>query len=208
MVETRRAYKGAVTRLLPLVLLVLVTGCGSSTDAGQPVADAAARSCPAAWRGGWQALANRIQAPVYCPTWMPDPLDAQIGGSYANGESVSRDRSYLISFIWREPGSGEVHVNLRGYPGSSRIPTCSDLDTDKPVPCFSDPKGNVRRGDIVARVYTANQGADQWHVLYAWRHRGSLYAISEHVTPPYTYSRVVGNLNRMLTNLVLVRPKS
>jgi len=66
----------------------------------------------------------------------------------------------------------------------------------------------VRRGDIVARVYTANQGADQWHVLYAWRHRGSLYAISEHVTPPFTYARVVRNLNRMLTNLVLVRPKS
>src|SRR5438128_12692550 len=86
----------------------------------------AARSCPAAWRGGWQALANRIQAPVYCPTWMPDPLDARIGGRYGNGESVSRDRSYLISFIWREPGSGEVHVNLRGYPGRTRIPTCSD----------------------------------------------------------------------------------
>jgi hypothetical protein len=139
---------------------------------------------------------------------MPDPLDARIGGRYGNGESVSRDRSYLISFIWREPGSGEVHVNLRGYPGRTRIPTCSDLDTDKPVPCFSDPKGNTRGRDIAARIYTANQGADQWHVLYAWRRDGSLYAISEHVTPPYSYARVVRNLNRMLTNLVIVPPKS
>ena len=207
MVEGRRAIKGAVMRIVPLLLLVLVTGCGS-TSTGGTVADAAARSCPAAWRVGWQALANRIQAPVYCPAWMPDPLDARIGGRYANGESVSRDRSYLVSFIWREPGSGEVHVNLRGYPGRTRIPTCSDLDTDKPVPCFSDRKGRFRVGGIAARIYTANQGADQWHVLYAWRRGRSLYAISEHVTPPYTYARVVRNLNQMLTNLVLVQPKS
>ena len=207
MVARRRAIKGALTRVVPLLLLVFVTGCGS-TNAGDAVADAAARSCPAAWRGGWEALANRIQAPVYCPTWMPDPLDAQIGGRYANGESVSRDRSYLISFIWFEPGSGEVHVNLRGYPGRTRIPTCSDLDTNKQVPCFSDPKGSVRGGDIGARIYTANQGADQWHVLYAWRRGGSLYAISEHVAPPYTYARVVRNLNRMLASLVIVPPKT
>jgi len=161
-------------------------GCGSTT-AGNGVADAAAaRSCPAAWRAGWEKLANRIQASVYCPTWMPDPLDARIGGSYGNGESVSRDRSYLVSFI----------------------PTCPDLDTNKPVPCFSDPKGRVRSGDIAARVYTANQGADQWHVLYAWRRSGSLYALSEHVAPPYTYAQVVRNLKRMLAGLVVVSPKS
>ena len=139
---------------------------------------------------------------------MPRPLDAHIGGPYANGNSVSRDRSYLVSFIWFEPGTAEVHVNLRGYPGRSRIPTCPDLDTNKPVPCFSDPKGSVHAGGITARIYTANQGADQWHVLYAWRRSRSLYAISEHVAPPYGYSRVVRNLKRMLAGLVVVEPKS
>jgi hypothetical protein len=194
--------------LLLLVLpVILVTGCGS-TNAGNRAADAAVPSCPAAWRAGWQKLANRIQAHVYCPTWMPDPLDARIGGSYGNGESVSGDRSYLVSFIWLEPGTGEVHVNFRGYPGNTKIPTCSDLTTDKPVPCFSDPKGLVRRGSISARVYTANQGADQWHILYAWRHDRSLYTLSEHVAPPYTYTQVVRNLKRMLAGLVVVSPKS
>jgi hypothetical protein len=139
---------------------------------------------------------------------MPDPLDARIGGVYGNGESVSRDRSYLVSFFWRDPGSGEVHVNLRGYPGRTRIPICSDLDTDKPVPCFSDVKGTVHAGGITARVYTANQGADQWHVLYAWHRDGSLYAISQHVAPPNTYTRVLRNLNRMLHGLVLIEPRS
>lgn len=206
-----RRYKGAIARVVPLLLLflapLLVTGCGSS-NGGKGVAEAASTSCPTAWRVGWQKLANRIHAPVYCPTWMPDPLDARIGGGYANGEFVDPDRSYLVSFVWMEPGSGEVHVNFRGYPGKTKIPTCSDLTTDKPVPCFSDPSGVVRRGDIAARVYTANQGADQWHILYAWRRAGSLYALSEHVAPPYTYDQVAANLKRMLAGLVLVSPKA
>jgi len=201
-------YKTAVKRVVPFALLVLVvTACGSARTANA-VADSARGVCPPAWRAGWQAFADRIHTRVYSPTWMPDPLDASIGGSYANGNSVSRDRSYLVSFFWGDPGSGEVHVNFRGYPGRTRIPKCPDLDTNKPVPCFSDPKGKVRMGDITARIYTANQGADQWHVLLAWRRAGSLYAISEHVAPPYTYARVVRNMNRMLAGLVLVRPKS
>jgi hypothetical protein len=193
-----------------LALLLLAFGLSGCASAQQRDAAAAAttQACPAAWRSGWQTLANRVRAPVYCPRWMPDPLDARIGGDYGDIRSISRDRSYLISFLWQEPASGEVHVNLRGYPGRRRIPTCSDLDTSKPVPCFSDAAGTVHAGRITARIYTANQGADQWHVLYAWRHDGSLYAISEHVAPPYTYKRVVSNLRRMLAALVLVRPKA
>jgi hypothetical protein len=53
-----------------------------------------------------------------------------------------------------------------------------------------------------------NQDADQWHILFAWRHRGSLYTISQHVIQPYTYRSVVKNLERMLAGLVLVRPQA
>jgi hypothetical protein len=55
-------------------------------------------------------------------------------------------------------------------------------------------------------MYTANQGADQWHVLYAWRHDGSLYTLSEHIAPPFTYRQVVANLDRMIRGLVLLQP--
>ena len=51
-----------------------------------------------------------------------------------------------------------------------------------------------------------NQDADQWHVLYAWRHDGSLYTVSEHVILPYTYRQVRRNLDRLLRGLVLVHP--
>ena len=61
-------------------------------------------------------------------------------------------------------------------------------------------------GDITATVYTANQGIDEWHVLYAWKRDGSLYTVSEHVVSPYSYSRVVENLDRMTKGLVVLQP--
>jgi hypothetical protein len=93
----------------------------------------------------------------------------------------------LALFVWAEPGSGEVHVNLRGYPGRTTVPTCVKKDTNGSrvvktrIPCFADPRGTVRRNGITATVYTVNQDADLWHVLYAWRYRGGLYTVSQHV---------------------------
>ena len=74
------------------------------------------------------------------------------------------------------------------------------------VPRGSAKHGVVRRNGITATVYTVNQGADQWHVLYAWRFRGSLYTLSEHVAPPVDYRKVRLYLNRELAGLQLVEP--
>ena len=195
------------------LLTLAVTASGCSAERRASAAPRAAKTCPA----GWQQLAKRIQAPVYCPGWLPDPLVGRIGGRWNNIDVVSADRSYLESFVWQETGGGaaggEIHVNLRGYPGRTAIPICSDHQLVRgklrktPVPCFADPRGRVRAGGIAATVYTVNQDADQWHVLYAWRRAGSLYALSEHVAPPFSYAKVRANLDRMLRNLVLVRPK-
>jgi hypothetical protein len=184
--------------------------------AAQAAAAPAAATCPAAWRAGWQRLANDVRAPVYCPSWMPHPLDARIGGVYSYGRFVERDRSYLVSFLQQEntpTTADEVHVNFRGYPGRTAIPTCEDTRTaggkvyrDR-VPCFSDANARRRVGGVTVTVYTVNQGVDQWHVLYAWRHAGSLYTLSEHVAPPYaTYARVVANLDRTMRGLALLQP--
>jgi hypothetical protein len=209
--------------LLPVVavLALVASGCGAdlSTKSAAATRQGPLR-CPAAWLGGWQRLANRIQAPVYCPSWMPSPLTGQITGNVSFGGSggytlsVSKDRSYLASFIWAEPPSGEVHVNIRGYPGKTAIPGCVEEDYDhgkllkKGVPCFSDPNGTVHERGITATVYTVNQDADLWHVLYAWRYRGSLYTVSEHVAVPLTYRGVVANLHHILRTLVLVEPST
>jgi hypothetical protein len=202
--------------LLLVAACFATSGCSTSDRSAAPAAAAAAeRSCPAAWKSGWQRLANRISAPVYCPTWMPSPLTALIGGPWDNGVSVDkRDRSYLVSFLYHESQTGDVHVNFRAYPGRTRIPTCTDVQTGagRPhrttVPCFADPHGHRRVRGIDATVYTVNQDADQWHVLYAWRKGGSLYTVSEHVAKPLTFRQVVRNLDRLLRGLVVVKPSA
>jgi len=200
---------------------VLLAGCGGGSEtasSAQAATPAKRATCPAAWVAGWQKLANRINAAVYCPAWMPSPLTGQITGNvnYAGGGgyvlSVSKDRSYLASFAWVEMQTGEVHVNLRGYPHRTSIPLCRNDEQAGPkrvktlVPCFSDRKWTKHVGGFKVTLYTVNRDADQWHLLYAWRHAGSLYAISEHVAPPFGYARVLQNLDRMTRNLVPVAP--
>jgi hypothetical protein len=207
--------KRALTGVVVALGLVAAAGCGGSSS--HSVAAKSDPSCPHAWIAGWQKLANRVKSPVYCPTWMPQPLNGKIAAPYAPQAYVNRDRSYLVSFIWAEPESSdpyEVHVNFRGYPGRTAIPMCQDTvivghKVERPnVPCFADPHGIKRFGKIAATVYTANQGVDTWHILYAWRHDGSLYTVSEHVTNPYTYTHVVKNLDRIMRTISLVGPNS
>jgi hypothetical protein len=199
------------TLLLTPFLALALTGCGGGSYA-QEVSAKVPRACPKAWQAGWQRLANRIRADVYCPSKMPDPLTGQIGGRWNNIDSVSKDRSYLIGFVWQEIGQ-EIHVNLRGYPGVTKIPTCRTVELVGgkgqvgTTPCFADSQGEKTIGGFRVTEYTVNQDADQWHVLYAWRHNGSLYTLSQHVAPPLTFPKVVQSLNRMLASLVLVQPR-
>jgi hypothetical protein len=213
-----RAWLAAAFVALGLVLVPAAsstglagTGLASSRTAGM----APKGGCPAAWRAGWQKLANRIEAPVYCPTWMPNPLDAKIGGQYIDIDSVAKDRSYLISFLEHgDAGSGDVHVNFRGYPGSTAIPRCKTVipNGTKTIrgktACFSGEAGVEAAPGIRATVYRVNQDADQWHILLAWKHGGSLYTVSEHVIKPFGNATVVlKNLRRVLRGLVLVQPE-
>jgi hypothetical protein len=188
----------AAAGLVALALGVLAQGA-----AGAPKA-----SCPATWARGWQKLADKVGAPVYCPTWMPNPLDAQIGGQYQDIYSIGKDRSYLVGFLEHgDLGSGDVHVNFRGYPGRSTIPTCPGPVGNAKVPCFADPVGHMTANGIRATVYQVNQGADQWHVLLLWHHRGTMYTVSQHVIVPYdSATRVKQNLLHLLKSLVLVQP--
>ena len=193
--------------LLALVLPLALAACGSGS-VQPPERSNAAPTCPKAWKAGWQALADRIDARVYCPSWITPPLTGEIDGQWNNIFSVDkRDRSYLVGFTWYEVGSGEVHVNFRGYPETTRIPRCPGDAAGERIPCFADASGTKRIGGRDVTVYTANQGADKWHVLYAWKENGALYVVSEHVAEPYTYRKVVGFLDRMVRGLVRIEPE-
>ena len=133
--RSRGATLPGVSRVAAVIacaaLALVAAGCGSSSKTSKvasapPTTVAAKPTCPAGWRPVYQRLANKIHAAVYCPSWMPSPLTGQIGrnvsfgGAGGSSLSVDKDGSYLALFVWAEPGSGEVHVNLRGYPGGRR----------------------------------------------------------------------------------------
>lgn len=194
---------------LVLALALAASACGEidSGRSGEQSARQAAKTCPKEWRAGWQALADRVGTPVYCPTWITPPLTGEIRGPWNNIYSVDRrNRSYLVGFTWYEVGSGEVHVNFRGSPGSTKIPRCPGDPPGGTIPCFADRSGHKRVAGRDVSVFNANQGADKWHVLYAWERGGTLYTLSEHVAKPHTYRQVVGFLDRMMRGLVLVEP--
>ncbi|HEY6960464.1 MAG TPA: hypothetical protein VI408_01105 [Gaiellaceae bacterium] len=200
--------RGLLTMCLLLALFPVLAGCGGTKKAEAAPA-APAPSCHG--RPAWQQLANRIKAPVYCPGWLPDPLTGRLGAQDNNIHSVSADRSYLESWVWQETGGGaaggELHVNLRAYPGVTRIPTCRTGGSDsRNVPCFADPHGTVSANGITATLYTVNQDADAWHYLLAWQRFGNLYTLSEHVAPPLTGEKVKQYLRHELATLVLVKP--
>jgi hypothetical protein len=205
---------GPVRGLLTICLLCgisafLATGCSG----GAKKAEAAAQSVKAVCRdqGAWRKLANRIHAPVYCPGWLPDPLSGKLGAVDNNIHSVSPDRSYLESWVWQETGGGaaggELHVNLRAYPGRTKIPTCRTGGADsRNVPCFASPDGRISANGISSPVYTVNQDADAWHYALVWHAAGTLYTLSEHVAPPLTGDHVRRYLKRELASLVLIKP--
>jgi hypothetical protein len=193
-----------------VALAFLASACSSEDSAPAAATRPQPAKCPAAWKAGWQRVAGRIDSAVYCPTWMPSPLDGRIGGQWDNGVSVRRDRSYLVSFLWHEPPAQDVHVNFRGYPGRTRMPRCEDDNappgTRRLIACFRDPKPARSIGRYRITPYTVNEGVDQWHVVYLWRSQGSLYTVSQHVAKPLTYRQVVADLDRLVRGLVRVDP--
>jgi hypothetical protein len=205
--------RGLLTIVLLCVLSVpLLTGCGATKKAeAAPAATSSKATCKDP--GAWRKLADRIHAPVYCPGWLPDPLSGKLGAVDNNINSVSKDRSYLESWVWQETGGGaaggELHVNLRAYPGVTKIPICRTGGVDsKNVPCFSQPAGSIGANGISSPVYTVNQDADEWHYALVWKRYGTLYTLSEHVAPPLTGQHVRRYLKQELAALVLIRPSS
>jgi hypothetical protein len=191
-----------------LVLLcagLLSTACGNS--GGSAARASSASACPARWQAGWQKLASEIGAPVYCPGWMPNPLDGRIGGEWNGLRLVDQRGGFLVSFIYQETGTGEVHVNFHRWPGT-RMPLCRAETSRRMIACYSEPAGRARTNGIDATLYTVSRDADQWHLSYLWRHRGATYVVSEHVAPPYTFEQVKRNVTRVLRSLVLVRPSA
>jgi hypothetical protein len=209
-----RAFVIAPAAAVALVALLLAAGCGGGGGGQSEAAggNGSSASCPPAARASWQKLADRVGVAVYCPAWLPDPLVGRIGDTSNSVDSVASDRSWLQSFLYQQEGQ-EIHVNLRGYPGHTAVPSCRSVQivggrkVVKQVPCFDDPRGTRDVAGTKVTIYGVNQDADQWHVLYAWERDGTLYTVSEHIAPPFTSAtRVMRNLDQIMRSLELIEP--
>ena len=138
---------------------------------------------------------------------MPNPIDGLIGGQWNGLRLVDKHGGFLVSFIYQETGSGEVHVNFHRWP-STRMPLCRAETSQQMIPCYSQPGGHVSASGIDATLYTVSRDADQWHLSFLWRHGGATYVVSEHVAPPYSFDQVKRNVTRILRSLVLISPKT
>ena len=139
------------------------------------------------------------------PAWLPDPLKGQIGGQWNNINSVSADRSYLESFVWQETGGGaaggELHVNLRAYPGRTTIPTCRTGGADsRNVPCYADPGRQITANGITDAALHGQPGrrrvartaalAARRHALHALRARRAAADVRPRRAVPEAGARV------------------
>ena len=106
-------------------------------------------------------------------------------------------------------------MNLRGYPGTTRIPTCEDTLTvkgktvRKKIPCFSDSKGRKRLGGKSGHGLHGQPG--RRHVarplrMATWRL--ALHDLRARRASLHRTSRSSGHLDRMTRTLVPLRPQT
>ena len=196
------------------VALLVASGCGGGAArkaAGTTTATATA--CPAAYAASWQRFATRVGMPVPCPSYLPDPLTAQLGGQFNTANEPGR-RSWELGFVEVDPGfTGLLHVVLAGYAPGVR-PICPDLVRSRGKvrtidrPCFGGPFGTATLAGRHVTWYGHNRGSHTGHVAAVWQQDGRTYAASMHVYAPLTRRTTQAQLVRIVDGLVMVDPRS
>ena len=192
-------------RLAPILALVAVVGAGCARGGDDGGAQAAPRPlCPKEFRAEWQHLANDIGVAVFCPSWLPTGLTAELG----HHSEADPDGSYQAGFHDPELRSAEVHVVLSAYPHKSRPPRCEDLKTNKIGSCWLEPSGRKRVGRHEVTVYERGVGHESRHLVYGWMYRGTLYGASIHIDPRLGLWRARRDLDRIVSGLERIEPHS
>lgn len=158
---------------MAVVVTAAACGSGSSTSGSKA---AAASGCAKAWKAGWQAWTDRVGMPVWCPGWMPSPVDAIIHGQW-NTARIEQ-RQWQLGYAWLEEGQ-LVHVVFEGYPPGTFPPRCEG------VPCFGgeEPGSETIRGHVV-HWYDHNHASHSGHVAGIFKSGPDTYVVSIHVASP------------------------
>jgi hypothetical protein len=199
-----------------VVLLLAAAGCGGGAArqaASSSTTNPAPATCPAAYRAAWQRFATRVRMPVGCPSYLPGPLTAELGGQFNTADEPGR-RSWQLGFVEVDPGfTGLLHVVLEGYAPGVR-PICPDLvrrqgrlrTIDRP--CFGGPFGTATIAGRKVTWYAHNRGSHSGHVAAVWHQDGRTYAASMHVFTPLTRRTTQAQVERIVAGLVMVDPRT
>ena len=191
--------------LVALVALLAACGCGGGSDAAgssaAPSAGQAPAGCPTAWVAGWQRFTDRVRSIVYCPSYVPPPITAEIGGQWNTAKAPGR--SWQLGFAWLEHDQLE-HLVFEGYPASRWPPICPG----KPRrPCFAHVVGKQTINGFQVTWYDHNQASHWHHLAAAFAANGRQYVVSMHVIDPYgTEQKVRDALTRTIQGLVPLTP--
>ena len=190
----------SLTFCASLLALLAACACGGGA-AADPVSSRPAATCPATLEPGWQQWTNRIGAVVYCPSYVPPPITAEIDGQWNTAKAPGR--RWQLGFAWLEHDQLE-HLVFEGYPDAAWPPTCPG----KPRrPCFAHVVGKDTINGFDVTWYDHNQ-ASHWHHLAAtFAANGYHYVVSMHIIDPYgSEQKVRAALTRTLQGLVPLKP--
>jgi hypothetical protein len=161
--------------LLLVAVAVTAAACGSG-GASSGSKTAAPTGCAKAWKTGWQTWSDKVGMPVWCPGWMPSPIDAIIHGQW-NTARIEQHQ-WQLGYAWLEEGQ-LVHVVFEGYPEGTFPPRCEG------VPCFGgEEAGSERVGGHVVHWYDHNHASHSGHIAGIFRSGTDTYVVSIHVASP------------------------
>jgi hypothetical protein len=204
-----RLFRGAIL-LLAAASVIGAAACSGSDHAAAPAtsgagfqpaandefAQAARGICPEEWKEQYEAWSRRVGMTVYCPTWMPGPLEGEISRDYA--VRVPARNGWQLGWAWLEFGD-LVHVVFEGYRAKDFPPTCEGK------PCFAGRAGTSRVGRFRVVWYLKNRASHTGHVAAIVPQGKDVYVYSMHVAPPSgTVAKTEANLKHVIRDLVPV----
>jgi len=185
--------------VLLAAVAVTAAGCGSGgAHSGSNIA--ASQGCAETWKAGWQKWADRVHMAVWCPGWMPSPVDAVIHGQW-NTAQVPQHQ-WQLGYAWLEQGQ-LVHIIFEGYPPGTFPPRC-----EGGVPCFGgeEPGSETIAGHVV-HWYDHNHASHTGHIAAVFTSAGNTYVVSIHVASPVsTKADAKRDLRHVIESSSLLKP--
>jgi len=184
--------------VLLVAVAVISAGCGSgSSDSGSN--PTVASGCSKTWKAGWQKWTDKVRMPVWCPGWMPSPIDAIIHGQW-NSARVEQHQ-WQLGYAWLEEGQ-LVHVIFEGYPQGTFPPRCEG------VACFGgeEPAAEQIAGHVV-HFYDKNHASHSGHIAAIFRSGPDTYVVSIHVASPVSTKAVAKrDLRHIISSMSELKP--